>query len=314
MVDKFKWLRPRVEKLIEIAKPFKAIQHDIFYEGGGEWSIIKLLANLRFVEIYTKIIKAPRQQAFFQNMYYIDLLAGSGLCKIGEKGDVIAGSALLACTHCYHPFDKYFFVEQDPAKANALQERIKTVTPNFSLYNCDCNRCIDEIMSEISEKSHYLAYVDCEGLDVSWTTMRSLFSKNGDVLFNFQTQNVHRNVVKAQKKALGWESTTEKLNWFFGDERWIDCKDPDNLLFCYMDKIRNETTRRIVLALPVKGNRGYRYDIILATRITSGGSPWIKPMEELKEIMGGYKPKIVEKTLDILMNRQQTLNGLCGTQ
>lgn len=310
MVDKFKWLRPRVEKLIEIAKPFKSIKSDIFYEKGGEWSIIKLLANLRFIEMYTKIIKAPRQQAFFQNMYYIDLLAGSGLCKIGEKGDIIAGSALLACTHCYHPFDKYFFVEEDPVKANALEERIKTVTPNFSLYNCDCNSCINEIMSEIGEKSHYLAYVDCEGLDVSWSTMQALLAKNGDILFNFQTLEVLRNVRKAQKKALGWEATTERLNWFFGDSKWTDYTDPDSILYCYMDKIRNETTRKVVLALPVQGPRGYRYDIILATRITRGGSPWIKAMEELKEIMGGYKPKIVEKTLDILMKRQQTLNGL----
>jgi hypothetical protein len=143
--------------------------------------------------------------------------------------------------------------------------------------------------------------------------MQALFSKNGDVLFNFQTQNVLRNVVKAQKKALGWEATEERLNWFYGDSRWTDYGDPDSLLFCYMDKIRKETTRKVVLALPVQGPRGYRYDIILATRLTRGGSPWVKSMQELKEIMGGYKPEIVEKTLDILMKRQQTLNGLLGT-
>lgn len=308
--NQFKWLRPRVEKLIEIAKPFKAIQPDIFYEKGGEWSIIKLLANLRFIEIYTKIIKAPRQRFLFKNMYYIDLLSGSGLCRIGEKGDIIAGSALLACKQCYHPFDKYFFVEQDPTKANALNERIKTVTSNFSLYNCDCNSCINEIMAEIDDKSHYLAYVDCEGLDVSWSTMQSLFAKNGDILFNFQTQNVLRNVIKAQDKALGWESTTDTLNWFFGDTRWTKNRDADSLLQCYMDKIQNETTRKIVLALPVHGTGSYRYDIILATRKTKGGNPWIKSMQELQEIMGGYRPEIVKKTLDILMKRQQTLNGL----
>lgn len=84
MVDKFRWLKPRVRKLVDIANPFKNIHPDVFYES-GEWSIIKLLAILRFVEIYTKIIKASRQRAFFQNMYYIDLLAGSGLCRVGSK-------------------------------------------------------------------------------------------------------------------------------------------------------------------------------------------------------------------------------------
>jgi three-Cys-motif partner protein len=309
MVDKYKWLRPRVEKLIEIAKPFRAIQPDVFYEGGGEWSIIKLLANLRFIDVYTKIIGARKQRTFFQHMYYIDLLSGSGLCRIGKKGDIIAGSALIACKQCYHPFDRYFFVEQDPSKASALKERVETVTPNFSLYNCDCNSCIGDIMSKINDRSHYLAYVDCEGLDVSWSTMQSLFAKNGDILFNFQTQNILRNAIKAQNKALGWESTTETLNWFFGDTRWVECKDADSLLQCYMDKIQCETTRKIVLALPVHGTGSYRYDIILATRMTKGGNPWIRSMEEIGEIMGGYRPDIVEKTLDILMKRQTCLTN-----
>jgi three-Cys-motif partner protein len=309
MVDKYSWLKPRVEKLVDIAKPFKTIYPDIFYEEGGEWSIVKLLAILRFVEIYTKIIKADRQRAFFDNMYYIDLLAGSGLCRIGKKGDVIAGSALIACKHCFHPFDKYFFVEKDTLKAKALKARIETVTTDFKVKDCDCNGCIEEIMSEISERSHYLAFVDCEGLDVSWSTMQALFAKNGDVLFNFQTQNILRAASKAKKHSLGWEATADKLDWFYGDGKWVDCKEADDFLTCYMEKIKDETTRKIVLPLPVKGPRGYRYDIILATRITSGGNPWLKPMKALQEIMGGYRPEIVKKTLDILMKRQQTLNN-----
>jgi hypothetical protein len=31
-------------------------------------------------------------------------------------------------------------------------------------------------------------------------------------------------------------------------------------------------------------------------------------MKELQEIMGGYRPEIVKKTLDILMKRQLSLN------
>lgn len=309
MVDKFKWLKPRVRKLVDIAKPFRRIHPNVFYES-GEWSIIKLLVILRFVEIYTKIIKAPKQRVFFQNMYYIDLLAGSGLCRIGSKGDIIAGSALIACKQCYHPFDKYFFVEEDSTRAEALRTRIETVTKDFKVFNCDCNECIEEIMSGINKRSHYLAFVDCEGLDVSWSTMQSLFSRNGDVLFNFQTQNILRTASKAKKRSLGWESTSEKLDWFFGDDGWVDCEKSDDFLQYYGEKIRNETTRKIVLPLPVKGPRGYRYDIILATRITSGRNPWIKPMEELREIMGGYRPEIVKKTLDILMKRQLSLNQI----
>lgn len=308
MIDEYEWLKPRIQKLAEIAEPLKITHPNVFYET-GEWSIIKLLALLRFVDIYTKIIKAPRQRRFFQNMYYIDLLAGSGLCRIGTKGDIIAGSALIACTICYHPFDKYFLVEKNSEKAKALKARVETITPNFKLFNCDCNDCIEEIMEEIDVRDHYLAFVDCEGLDVSWSTMQSLFAKNGDVLLNFQTQNIWRLPAIVKNRSRGWEACMEKLNWFFGDDRWKDCKEPEDLLSCYMNKILEETTRKIVLPLPVKGPRGYRYDIILATKMTRGGSPWIKPMEHLRNIMGGYKPIIVKRTLDLLMKRQLSLNN-----
>jgi len=310
MTDKLEWLKPRIKKLVEIAEPFKVIQPDILYET-GPWTIIKLLVLLRFVDIYTKIIKAPRQSAFFQNMYYIDLLAGSGLCRIKLKsrlkGDVIAGSALIACTQCYHPFDKYFFVEKNLEHAKALEMRVKTIAENFTLFNCDCNDCIENIMGEIGEKDHYLAFVDCEGLDVSWSTMQSLFAKSGDILLNFQTQNICRVQAKALKDSSGSKGCAKRLNWFFGDDRWEACKKPDDFLHSYISKIEKETNRKIVLPLPVKGPRGYRYDIILATRRTRGGSPWIKPMEELQKIMGGYRPAMIKIALDILMKRQLSL-------
>jgi len=164
-------------------------------------------------------------------------------------------------------------------------------------------------MEEIDVRDHYLAFVDCEGLDVSWSAMQSLFAKNGDVLLNFQTQSIWRQPSKVRNRSRGWRKTLETLNGFFGDDRWKDCKQADDLLECYIDKIKNETTRKIVLPLPVKGTGSYRYDIILATRRTKGGSPWIKPMEELQEIMGGYRPEIVKRTLDILMKRQLSLNN-----
>lgn len=311
LAHEYEWLKPRVEALVEIAKPLSIIHPDVFYET-GEWSIIKLLALQRFVNIYTKIIKGPKQSKIFDNMYYIDLFAGSGLCKVGKAKDITAGSAVIAATQCYHPFDKYFLVEKNPESAYALNDRIKTLTSDYVLFNRDCNDCIDEIIGELRTKDHYLAFVDCQGLDISWVTMKKLFSKNGDVLFNFQTQGVCRIPAKIRNRSQGWEACTEKMNWFFGDGRWRKCKEPDHLLLAYMNKIREESSREIVLPLPVIGPRGYRYDVILATRRTRHGSPWIKPMEELKNKMGGYKPEIVKQTLDFLMKRQLTLNNVFG--
>ena len=151
----YDWLKKEVKKLVEIAEPLREIYPETFYET-GVWSIVKLLALRRFVDIYTKIIKSERQKRFFENMFYIDLLAGSGLCRVGKKGDVVAGSALIACMEAYNPFDQHFIVERDPEKANAVEERIKLFTQDYKLFNCDCNDCVDEILAEIPEKSHVI--------------------------------------------------------------------------------------------------------------------------------------------------------------
>jgi len=308
MTEEIDWLKSRIKRLVEIAKPLKTIYPDMFYRT-GPWSIIKLLALLRFVNIYTKIIKAPKQSRFFKKMYYIDLLAGSGLCRIGSKGDIIAGSALIACTQCYHPFDRYFLVEKKQKYADALEARFKKIASNFRLFTCDCNDCIEEIMQDIGGRDHYLAFVDCEGLDVAWSTMKTLFSKNGDVLLNFQTGSMCRIPTKVKNRSRGWKACLERLNWFFGDDRWKGCEEPDDFLEAYMSKIVEKTTRKIVLPLPVKGPKSYRYDIILATRMTKGGSPWMSPMVELQNKMGGYRPDIISLTLDLLMKRQLSLTN-----
>jgi three-Cys-motif partner protein len=306
----YDWLKNEVKKLVEIAEPVKEIHPETFYST-GVWSIVKLLAFRRFVRIYTKIIKSARQKKFFDNMYYIDLLAGSGLCRVGKKGDVVAGSALIACTQSYHPFDQHFIVEKDIEKAKALEARIKMFTEDYKPFNRDCNDCIDEILSEIPEKCHYLALVDCVGMDVPWATMEKLFSKNGDVLINFQTSLLWREPAIVKSHSRGWKKTEENLNNFFGDERWKDAGEADDLLYFYMHKIRTETSRKIVIPLPVIGEKSFRYDIILATRRTRGGSPWIKAMQELQERMGGYKPALIRSILDVLMHRQSSFNDFC---
>ncbi|MDG6221790.1 MAG: three-Cys-motif partner protein TcmP [Candidatus Bathyarchaeota archaeon] len=309
--DEYDWLKKEIKRLVEIAEPVKEIYPKTFYHVGG-WSLVKLLAFRRFVEIYTKIIGAEKQKKFFKNMFYIDLMSGSGLCRVRKTKDIVAGSTIIACVEAYHPFNKHFIVEQDPKKASALEERVKHFTNDYKLFNCDCNDCIEEILAQIPEKSHYLAFVDCLGMDVPWSTMKKIFSKNGDVLINFQTSLLWRqpNIVKKQSR--GWKKTKNNLNNFFGDSRWTEARESKDLLDAYIEKIKTETSRNLVISLPVIGEGSYRYDIILATRLTKNGSPWIKSMQELEERMGGYKPAFIQSILDYLMHRQTSVIDFCN--
>ena len=296
----FEWLKGKVEPLLNIEGAIKAIEPDVYYDP-GPWCVTKLIALAYFIDIYTKIIsKTP----YFKKMRYIDLLSGSGLCKIRETGDIVAGSALIAATLCFRQFDEYILVELKERSSKALEKRMKILTPNVKVINEDCNKVISQIVLNLGKYDHYLAFVDCEGLEVNWSTIKTLLTKQGDIIINFQSRMISR-VVGRAKRSIADE---KKLNLFYGDDRWKYSRGFDDLLDLYIKKIKEETNRKRVLSLPVKGPRAYRYDLILATRETRGGNPWLKPMEDLSETLNGFSSDFNKKALDILTGRRKTLD------
>jgi len=181
----FEWLKKKIGPLLEVELRIKQIDPNVYYETGS-WCVTKLIALAYFIDIYTKIIpKMP----FFKKMRYIELLSGAGLCKIRETGDLIAGSALISATMCNRQFDEYVLVESDKLRAEALEKRMKIVTPYICVINNDCNKAINDIISKIDENDHYLAFIDSEGLEVDWQTIESLLSKQGDLIFNLNIRN-----------------------------------------------------------------------------------------------------------------------------
>jgi len=293
------WLTRKLQYMLGVADNFKSICPGVYYTT-GTWSTIKLLTLLNYVPIYTKII--PHH---FPSMHYIELLAGTGLCKIRETQDIIAGSTLIAFTVCYKPFDKYILIEKDPLSAEALEKRMKTVTPNATVLSQDCNDCITDALDTLPGRGHYLAFVDCEGLDVDWSTMNYLLSKPGDLLFTFQSQFVARVRGKAIRGSKGDE---EKLNRFYGDDRWRTCKSPEDLVVAYSNKLKER--RGIIIPIYVKGPRGFRYYVIYGTRTTPTGSPWVKGVTYLKQRVEGCDYRWVESILDVLTGRQLTISDL----
>lgn len=293
------WLKEKLKYMISTAEAFKSVYPGVYYNTGA-WSTIKLLTILNYVPIYTKII--PH---YFHPMYYIELLAGTGLCKIKETRDIVAGSTLIAATVCHTPFNEYALIEKDGKSAKALEKRMKTLTPNVTVLQQDCNDCIKEVMDRLPERSHYLAFVDCEGLDADWSTMDYMLSKPGDLLFTFQSQFVARVRGKATKGSIGDE---DKLNRFYGDDRWRNCKTPKELMSAYMSKLNER--RGIVLPIYVQGPRGYRYYVIYATKKTRMGSPWVKGVLYLRKRIEGCDYKWVKGILNILTGRQLTIEDL----
>lgn len=92
---------------------------------------------------------------------YVDLYAGSGLCRIRGRNQVLLGSPLIALS-VDAPFERYIFCENDPERFSALKTRVEK---NYSQYDArlipgNFEENIDKICLAIPSKSLVLCFVD----------------------------------------------------------------------------------------------------------------------------------------------------------
>lgn len=297
MVNDFDWLVRQIKPLIEIGSKYDALYKGTYYTP-REWAVIKLVGLQYYLPIYTRIIR----KNFSGQMRYIDLLAGPGLCKIRRTGDVVAGSPLIAA-HSKIKFDEYIFVEKNPERYDALENRLNLTGVNFKPLQEDCNQCIDELLADFKEGDHYLAFIDNEGMNVSGNTVSKLLEKRGDLIINFQSNGINR----VRGKAVNNSADADALTHFYGDEKWKACTSASSLLDTYIARIRDSSDKKEVVHLLVPGIPQYSYDLIIATRKTTGGNPWLQPMKRLSHLFEQYGADYVKNALDRATNRTKSL-------
>ena len=81
--------------------------------------------------------------------------------------------------------------------------------PKVNIINQNCNKALNWLKLSTD---HYLTFIDCEGLDVYWSTMKKLLEKPGDIIVLFQTSEIKRVLGKT-------EETRESLSIFVGEKR-----------------------------------------------------------------------------------------------
>jgi three-Cys-motif partner protein len=79
------------------------------------------------IRLYCQIFSSAMKRKWTR--VYIDLYAGSGLCRIKGSKQILLGSPLIALS-VDTPFDQYIFCESDPERFNALKSRVKSGFPN----------------------------------------------------------------------------------------------------------------------------------------------------------------------------------------
>lgn len=195
----------------------KPIDDGLQVRDSGPWAQAKLDYLNRYINVFETSMrnKWPRRN-------YIDLLAGPGKNRIRETGEILLGSPLLALTTQF-PFTSFYFVDKDPDNVSALTTRASAsaLVSHVKTYTGDCNVVVNDIVAElkrVERESLNLAFLDPEGLELSWATVSRLASiKKMDLIINYPRVGLSRFMKKAAESELD-----TGIDRYFGDRTWRD--------------------------------------------------------------------------------------------
>jgi len=304
------WLSDRLKPIVKISKLFR--DDGLVVNNEHNWSVMKLLILGGWSYVYTTII--PN---YFEKFFYVDLLAGTGAIKVQETGDMIIGSPLIAYFYSRNDFTKMFLVELDKDKLSALKKRMATVErivtspplnmsfPNISYYEGDCNVKVDEVISHVTlhgKKVHFLGFIDNEGFDTHWETVKKLLKVPCDLVILFPTSSCDR--IKA--------SCEKALNRFFGCESWRNMMNRDEFLMLYEERLGREYQRTRYKDSYVShirvGTKQFYYDLVLVCK----DGPYVRAWEYLRSKLDWQNPETISIVLDMVTGRILPLDVLAG--
>jgi len=122
------WAIRHIGRLRKNADQVKSISPDITYGPKGEWIVTKLLILGYWVDIYTAIIGNQIRRGTFDAMYYVDLLAGSGLCSVQREGRVKKETIVRRCSDVLsHPIHEILPCRKDPAYGKCVERKNESV-------------------------------------------------------------------------------------------------------------------------------------------------------------------------------------------
>ncbi len=147
---------------------------------GRIWTVEKLTYLQNYASAFTTAMRGK-----WERLVYIDLLAGPGRDIDLERNKEFDGSPLIAL-HIRPAFDHCFFGDKDKRNVDILKKRIAASdAKRVSVEVGDCNVLIDKVVKQISQKTLGLAFVDPEGFEVDFRTLRILAKRRIDVLYWF---------------------------------------------------------------------------------------------------------------------------------
>jgi three-Cys-motif partner protein len=183
--------------------------------------------KLKAVATYIKIANMAQRNNPWRDRYYIDLQSGPG--KVDIENAIVLGSPLIALT-TEHPFTQYRLNELEPNLKAALETRVSAspLAPYVRVYQKNVNQIVRDICKEIHERDKVrnekwstfnIAFLDPEGLELKWNTVRQLAQVHKmDLIINFSTNGLLRSI------GAGYYDVVDE---FFGTNKWRDGYKPN---------------------------------------------------------------------------------------
>jgi len=172
------------------------------------------------IRLYCDLFSNGMRYKWKGKRVYVDLYAGSGLCRIEGTRRVLLGSPLIALS-VEARFDRYIFCENDPNCMTALKERVKRMHPEQDVHwiDGDCNEQIEHLCDLIPEDDLVLCFVDPDDCGLHHETLKRLSRSARGVdflcLLAFQMDT---------KRAIAHYQSPEnrKLDLMLGNSDWRD--------------------------------------------------------------------------------------------
>jgi len=237
--------------------------------------------KLYYLERYLDIFSVGMKNKWGGKLYYVDLFAGPGKCRIREKQKEIDGSPLIALKF---NFAKYFFFESDKECFTALAARVKARAPekDTQVIPGDCNDTIDQLQPPPSSLG--VAFVDPTNIaSLPFKTIRkAALNRKIDLIINFhEGMGIRMNIHQHTKKEGG------ALDRFLDTNRWrqkfkhapssIDevCRE---ITTEYQENLRKE--RYLVVdgdQIPIRSDKNQLlYYLLFASKDPKGNEFWRK--------------------------------------
>jgi len=310
-LPEYELMKKKLKQLVEKGEELSKIYPEAYYPA-RKWTPLKLILLMVYVSMYSKIMLNYKEKYHFpQKIFYVDPLAGAGINKVKDTKDFVAGSPIISVIFSSDAFDKYFLAESNTQRRKALKARIVKLLPERKFrISRECNQLLNGVaryFSNLEEETHYLLFVDCEGIEPRWENMANILSYPGDLIFVFQTVTVWEQI----RRWKNFSGVTE----FIGTEDWGKARKKEDLVEIYKKQVSSVFTakgsRRLIDHVPIKGDireGSFHYDMIFATRETKGGSPWFHNFMQYANKIVKQTGKAVERALNVMKGRETQLD------